>query len=69
MAKMEEATKRLVVMLEEYGGTLMLVGITCLFIYLMLETNLGFAVPVFSIILGAGAVFTTKIIRKMVPEL
>jgi hypothetical protein len=69
MVKVEEATKRLVASMEEMGGTLMLVGVTCLFIFLMLETSLGFAVPVFSLIVGAGAVFTTKIIRKMVPEL
>jgi hypothetical protein len=67
--KMEEATKSMVVRLEEYGSTLMLLGLTCLFIYLMLETSIGFGVPLFTLILGGGAYGVSKLVRKMVPEL
>jgi len=65
----EEGTKRLVERMAEYGGTLMLIGITCLFIYLMLETSLGFGVPLFTLILGAGAFGVSKLVSKMVPNL
>lgn len=69
MAKVEEGTRYMIMRLEEWGSTLMLMGLTCLFIYLMLATPLGFGVPLFTLIIGGGAFGVSKMVRKMVPEL
>lgn len=61
--KIRERGDRSAAKLEEVGNTLMLVGITCLFLWLTIVV--GYSVPVFTIILGAGAVFAGKIIRDL----
>jgi len=58
----EEALKTMATM-EEIGNTLMLIGLTCLFLWLTII--IGAAVPVFTLIFGAGASFAAKIIKKV----
>lgn len=61
--KISERGERSAAKMEEIGNTLMLVGITCLFLWLTIV--IGYGVPVFTIILGAGCVFAGKIIRDL----
>jgi hypothetical protein len=64
-----EQTKRVVIRFEESGGVLLLVGLNCLFIYLMLNTPLSAGVPILSLIAGAGFYGVARLIKKMVPDL
>lgn len=59
----QERNKRMVKNLEEMGSTLMLVGITSLFLYLTIVGGVG--VPAFTLILGGGVSFAAKIIRDL----
>jgi uncharacterized membrane protein len=65
-AQPTEEVKRMVKNLEELGGTLMLIGLTCLFLYFTMVGGVG--IPAFTMIIGAGCIFVVKIVRALVPN-